>query len=360
MLLTARCGHINSIDKFPDGDYLLSMRHTSTIYKISHTDGSIVWRLGGFQSDYVLPAEAQFSRQHNARYIEQNTTHTIISLLDNAFGWLDNPTHSHSRGLIIALNNHEKTVELLQHADHPNNTLSESRGSNQVLPSGNLFVCWADRARISEHSPDGKLLMHSFLKSKVDSYRAYKFPWVGHPKQPPNVYSAAFITRKDTFTTMVYVSWNGATEVANWILYESDAHGKSLKRLKKAARRGFETNINYDGFAKYVIVEGLNQNGQALGRSRVIQTLAPVEEASELEKSWVFSVLTNPISTFVAGFVACAVICSVTWLAVQSKGRYWWRPRYEPAETEEREVLFGEAAGEDVDEGVELKDIAYT
>jgi hypothetical protein len=335
------------------------MRHTSTIYKVSHVDGSIVWRLGGLQSDFVLPVEAQFSRQHNARYIEQNTTHTIISLFDNSIGWLDHPTQNHSRGLVVALHNHKKTVVLLQHADHPNNTYSESRGSNQLLLNGNLFLCWADRARISEHSPDGKLLMHAFLKPDVDSYRAYKFHWIGHPKQPPNVYSAAFLVGQDKVTTMVFVSWNGATEVASWRLCESDAQGNDLKRLKKAARRGFETNINYEGFAKYVVVEGLDENDQAIGRSRVVQTPAPVEEASDVEKSWAFSVLTNPISTFVAGFVACAVICIVVWLAAQSKGRRWWRPKYEPAETEEREVLFGEGA-EDVDEGVELKDSAYT
>ena len=125
LLLKDHRSHINSIDKFPDGDYLLSMQHTSTIYKVSHTDGSIVWRLGGLQSDFVLPVEAQFSRQHNARYFKQDKTNTIISLLDNSIGGLDNPNHNTSRGLVLALHNHDKTVELVQHADHPNHTFSE-------------------------------------------------------------------------------------------------------------------------------------------------------------------------------------------------------------------------------------------
>ena len=123
--------------------------------------------------------------------------------------------------------------------------------------------------------------MHSFLKSGVDSYRAYKIPWIGQPKQPPNVYSAAFITGKDTITTMVYVSWNGATEVASWRRCESDAQGQDLRQLGKAARKGFETIIIHDGFAKYVVVEALDKDGDAIGRSRVIQTIEPVEEASE-------------------------------------------------------------------------------
>lgn len=52
--------HANSLDKCPDGDLLLSIRHSDTIYKISH-DGSIVWRLGGKKSDFSQ--DFKFSRQ---------------------------------------------------------------------------------------------------------------------------------------------------------------------------------------------------------------------------------------------------------------------------------------------------------
>ena len=36
--------------------------------------------------------------------------------------------------------------------------------------------------------------MHAYLRRETNtgSYRGYKFPWVGQPKYPPNVYSAAF------------------------------------------------------------------------------------------------------------------------------------------------------------------------
>lgn len=52
--------HANSVDKCPDGDLLLSIRHTDALYKISH-DGSIVWRFGGKTSDFSHDFE--FSRQ---------------------------------------------------------------------------------------------------------------------------------------------------------------------------------------------------------------------------------------------------------------------------------------------------------
>ncbi len=53
--------HLNSVDKFPDSDYLLSSRHTDTVYKISHRDGSIVWRLGGTRSDFEIAPAARFT-----------------------------------------------------------------------------------------------------------------------------------------------------------------------------------------------------------------------------------------------------------------------------------------------------------
>ena len=76
--------HPNSVDKASDGDLLLSGRHTDTIYKISTEDGSIVWRLGGKQSDFELGPGVKFSRQHDIRFRGMNKTHTMVSMLDNA------------------------------------------------------------------------------------------------------------------------------------------------------------------------------------------------------------------------------------------------------------------------------------
>jgi hypothetical protein len=303
-----------------------------------------------------MPEEVQFSRQHNARFVEQSATHTIISLFDNGYGWTEETTRDRSRGLVLALQTKQMKAELVRKVDHPLNIITGSRGNNQLLPAGNFFVCWVDHTRLSEHSPDGKLLMYTHLKPDIDTYRAYKFPWVGHPKQPPNVYAAAFIAGTDRITTITYVSWNGATEVASWTLHESDAEGSELKRLKKVPRRGFETRIMYQGYAKYVVVEALDHENQAIGRSKVVQTIAPVEE-EETQESWVFSSLTNPISTFIAGFVACAVICAVMWCVMGSGRQIWWRSRgakYEAAETEDREVLFGD--DEEDEDAVELRD----
>ena len=58
---------MNSVAKFPNGDYLVSIRFTYAIYRISHATGEVVWRLGGKISDFEQ--DFTFSAQHDATCI---------------------------------------------------------------------------------------------------------------------------------------------------------------------------------------------------------------------------------------------------------------------------------------------------
>jgi hypothetical protein len=93
---------MNSVDKDANGDYMISARHTDCIYKISGTDGRIIWRLGGDDSSFVLEG-FNFSKQHDARFVEQNATTTVISFLDNAVDGKHNATSDHSTAYLVAL-----------------------------------------------------------------------------------------------------------------------------------------------------------------------------------------------------------------------------------------------------------------
>lgn len=73
---------MNSVEKYPAGDYLLSIRHTNAIYRVSQATGEIIWRLGGKLSDF--DQNFNFSAQHDARIVFCNATVTFISFLDNA------------------------------------------------------------------------------------------------------------------------------------------------------------------------------------------------------------------------------------------------------------------------------------
>lgn len=365
--------HLNSIDKFPDGDYLISSRHTDTLYKVSHVDGSIVWRLGGKKSDFQIEGEAKFSRQHHARYREQNETHTIISVFDNAHGSgakiTEHPTNKISRGLVLSLRTDTipMTAELLHHYDHPRDDVTNSRGSLSYLPNGNVFMGWTYSSRQSEHAADGRLLMEArFKHGAAHSYRNYKYEWVGRPAHPPDVHSAA-VEMSDNTSTVVHVSWNGATEVANWNLYKTNPIGSAKQLVASTPRQGFESVLTYDRYASFVIVEAVDEQGGVLGLSEITKTIPPAnvdsaavaEEAQWVQDQWenepveestdftadalASNVLIDRIGFFAFGFgFGCAMVCFIIALRAlkpfrrdrDSGGLRWWRrnaapPKYE-------------------------------
>ena len=136
--------HINSLDKFPDGSFLMSSCHTDTIYKIA-PDGEIIWRLGGVVSDFR--ANFKFARQHNARIMSPNETHTVLSFFDNATRTpIREPTADSSRGMIVDLHTSPqrmvaRVVQEFPHPDGPGNDVV-ARANVQVLPNGNVWVSW--------------------------------------------------------------------------------------------------------------------------------------------------------------------------------------------------------------------------
>jgi hypothetical protein len=140
--LYSSASHLNSVEKSADGDYLISARHTDSVYKVSATNGSILWRLGGSKSSFVLDG-FDFSAQHDARLQSENSSITTISLLDNAAASVRGyQTSSRSSALLIALHTsiHPMTVTLIQRWDRPDGRLSFRRGNVQILANSNVFV----------------------------------------------------------------------------------------------------------------------------------------------------------------------------------------------------------------------------
>jgi len=66
------------------------------------------------------------------------------------------------------------------------------------------------------------------------------------------------------------VSWNGATEVAQWEVRAGDS-SRALTSIAKAPKGGFETAIDLDTDAKVVAVTALDARGTPLGTSRVFE-----------------------------------------------------------------------------------------
>lgn len=372
--------HCNSVDKTEDGDYLLSCRHSNTIYKISHRDGSILWRLGGFKSDFDQ-GDLVFGRQHNIRVREENGTHTIISFLDNAIGQDSAPpSHDFSRGLLIALDEKNMKSTVLKEIIHPDLDYASRRGNYQALPNGNVFMGWSKKALHSEHLSDGTMIMQArMLAGWLGSYRNYKFPFVGKPLSLPTVHSAAYgIEGREAARTVLHVSWNGATEVESWRFYKTIGDGSVKKLLGTRARSGFETMLEVEGYSSFVIAEGLDKNGAVLATSAVFKTIPHpnmTATAVESEGVWLLeasnhvgsdedasdessthdtllaSILQSQLAAFIVGFFSCGTIGVVVWLA--------WRRgvierlkgiRYDRLQNDSLEAMNGSLEGEEHDE----------
>ncbi|KAL4996602.1 ASST-domain-containing protein [Aspergillus recurvatus] len=266
--------HINSVDKNADGDYIISSRHTCAIYKISGRDGSIIWTLHGAKPTFEN-INFSFSQQHDARWLSENSTHTLLSLYNNGFNGF-NRTHDYSSGMIILIDHVNKTAtQLHDYAPQNHDMISSSQGNMQVLPNGNVFMGWGNNAYVSEHDAEGNLLLWGYIdKGNIMNYRAQKFQWEGNPTDIPALWTYSK-SSDDSASTTFYVSWNGATRVKHWQFYGSNNSTGNYTLLGKTPKDGFETTYIVPGFYRYTYAEALDVKGKVLGRSREHFTFTP-------------------------------------------------------------------------------------
>jgi hypothetical protein len=248
--------HINSIDVDHDSNLLISARKTFAVYKIDRVTGEVIWRLGGKYSDFEMAPGSQSRYQHDARRQADGT----ITLFDNG------GVHKNDRSYGVVLAVDGTTVAVDRKYAHPDERVAAVMGNMQVLPDGNVFIGWGSDPVFSEFSEDGELLFHASFPEKVDSYRAFRFPWSGRPDDDPAV--AAERGPGDEVT--VYANWNGATEVATWQVLAGPGPDR-LRPAGSAPRDGFETSITVHTSEPYVGVRARDGSDRILGVSRAIE-----------------------------------------------------------------------------------------
>jgi hypothetical protein len=252
--------HLNSIQMTPDGNLLISARHTDTVYKISHRTGNILWRLGGNRSDFKLTDASGFISQHHARLQPDGS----ITLFDN--GGPPDPGRE-SRALWLNVDEKKMRVSVRKAYRYRRPLKAFSQGSTQVLGNGDVFVGWGgNEPYFSEYTAKGRVVMDAHFKPEGDdSYRAFRFPWHARPEHAPDVAGLAHDGSTD-----VYASWNGATDVARWVILAGKSKA-ALVPVKAVDRDGFETKATLGGQPAFVQVRALDASGKPLGTSRPVK-----------------------------------------------------------------------------------------
>lgn len=248
--------HLNSIQQLPDGNLLISARHTWAVYEISRRTGKIIWTLGGKDSNFTMGRGTNFEWQHDAR-LRGDT----LSLFDDA-GYP--PEEPQSSAKYLKLDVPGRTVSLIHRFTHSPPLLAGAAGNAQRLPNGNLFVGWGEQPDFSEYTPGGRQIFNGSFALGLTSYRAFRFPWIGRPTAPP----ALAVSKSSRGVLAAYVSWNGATQVAAWRVLGGPRH-TALSALARAPRDGFETAIPLHGRPRFVAAQALNAHGKVIGTSRV-------------------------------------------------------------------------------------------
>lgn len=253
--------HINSMAVAPDGDLLVSSRHTWTVYKIGRHDGQIRWRLGGKKSDFALGPGANFSWQHHVRAHGTD----LITIFDNASS---PPEEAQSRGLIVRLDTGKKHATLVRAFTHPaGGLLADNQGSMQLLPGNRAFVGWGAQPFFTEFDANGAVLLDGHLPVGDQSYRAFTSDWTGRPKDKP----AIAVKPNPARGAVAYVSWNGATEVSSWRVL-AGKHQSSLAVAATLPKTGFETIIPVNSAGPYFAVTAHDSSGAVIGQSATVRS----------------------------------------------------------------------------------------
>lgn len=259
--------HVNSVGE--DGDALLvSARNTHAVYAVDRATGEVRWTLGGRSSDYAMGDGTAFAWQHDARRLADGT----ISLFDNQAA---PPIGEQSRGLVLELDDTAGSATLVRELVHPDGVLAGSQGTTQVLADGSVVVGWGSEGRVTEFDPAGEVVFDATW-APADSYRVYRLPWTGRPETVPDVVARQVGDGDaDSDAVEVYVSWNGATEVAEWRVVEAGT---------TAAKDGFETRIEVEADAlaagglavgDELTVEALDATGAVIGTSAPVTIEGP-------------------------------------------------------------------------------------
>jgi hypothetical protein len=247
--------HINSVREDSDGNLIVSGRETHAVYKLDRRTGKVLWTLGGKSDDFGLRKQDRLAFQHDAQRDPDGT----LRVFDNEAAPRVRPR---SRVIWYRIDEQRKRASVARQFEHPDDLSSGTQGNAQRLENGNTVIGWGSQGYFTEISPDNEVLVDGRVARGNDSYRAYRFPWAGTPREKP-----ALAAERRGSRTAVWASWNGATEVASWEVLAGDSAG-SLARVGEKRRTGFETGMSLPTTKPFIAVRAKDADGKVLATSQ--------------------------------------------------------------------------------------------
>ncbi|KAF7882326.1 uncharacterized protein EAF02_005689 [Botrytis sinoallii] len=265
--------HMNSLQKTREGHYLISSRHLRMIAYINGTDGSKIWQVGGHNNDFTDLSDGNatnFAFQHHARFVNDDLTE--ITFFDNHNMYINSPTPNCttdcSRGMKIKLNYHNMTAKLVHQFYHPKSVQAWAEGGIHALDNGNYLIGYGVVPSFAEFTETGEVAMEIQTRPwyvasgrGTDLYRVYKFDWVAQPSWKPVMVEVGQI---------LYVSWNGATEVDSWALYGGSSP-TTMHHLLTMPKTGFETGVRPSNSSAFYQAIALDKDGNELDSTEILE-----------------------------------------------------------------------------------------
>lgn len=210
--------HNNALWIDNDGNWLVSMRHSSQIIKVDRKTGEVLWTLGGKRNEFTFIGEHEenaptyFSYQHDIRRLPNGH----ITMFDNG----TQHTPQYSRGVEYEIDEVNKTCRLVWEYRHVPDYYVSIQGGMQTLDNGHRLLGWGSAANegsaaVTEVDSTGTVVFEASYPKQMYVYRATKYPlW-------PTGRASATVQIKDVLSGEIYNYHRGTKETGMKVQFTS-------------------------------------------------------------------------------------------------------------------------------------------
>lgn len=167
-----------------------------------------------------------------------------------------------------------RAKSLYKLADPEDPLITRTQGSLQIMGepgSSNMMIGYGSIPKFKEYDADGNVVLAGhFGGGKAQSYRAFKYDWHATPYYNPRI----AIRHPSIYTTDVYMSWNGATDYDNWLIYSMPAMNATRDQgrvVARVERTGFESHFAFETTSPKYIMAVARQGARALRASPIVE-----------------------------------------------------------------------------------------